>query len=221
MKFPKEVSNGSFLSASDASSLLAYCTMAIPLETGRPSTILVFRDKVCTAPYFSQMVWRSSLVTYRYLKNVNILNFRILECFNQIRIKTILNCRLKSELKYLRLSQDLVWRGLSSECFWSVLLVWGRWVHQGTCLLFDRSRFWLSSFQAILLCRLEHLALLRPCFAPGNWRRQSKEGNWCFGIWRLIAVSSVWRWSRYRTWRKDWTRRFLKRHKAACQRKDW
>jgi len=125
------------------------------------------------------------------------------------------------DLLSLRLSQDLVWRGLSSECFWSVLLVWGRWVHQGTCLLFDRSRFWLSSFQAILLCRLEHLALLRPCFAPGNWRRQSKEGNWCFGIWRLIAVSSVWRWSRYRTWRKDWTRRFLKRHKAACQRKDW
>jgi len=56
MKVPKEVSNGSFFNPSEASSLLAYCTMAIPLETGRPSTIFVFSDKVCTAPYFSQMV---------------------------------------------------------------------------------------------------------------------------------------------------------------------
>ena len=72
MKFPNEISNGSFFNASEASSLLAYCTIAIPLETGRPSTILVFRDKVCTAPYFSQMVCRRSLVTYRYLKKINI-----------------------------------------------------------------------------------------------------------------------------------------------------
>jgi hypothetical protein len=63
MKFPKELSNTSFFNASEASSLLAYCTIAIPLETGRPSTILVLRDKVCTAPYFSQMVYRPSLVT--------------------------------------------------------------------------------------------------------------------------------------------------------------
>ena len=77
MKFPREVSNGSFFNASDASSLLAYCTIAIPLETGRPSTILVLRDKVCTAPYFSQIVYRPSRVTYRYLKRIN---FQVLEC---------------------------------------------------------------------------------------------------------------------------------------------